>query len=166
MRASPLLTACVMVLVLAALPAGTPSPAAEKKPAPTRQFEVRSGRPYLGGERIDLWGLRSGNALMSDAVTERHVRNLDNMIAHGINCIGVYIQGTNGGWPDVNAGRNGYTIDGALKPEFARRLEWLIREADKRGMVVMVGLFSPRKDHVPQRRTRPFSAATRRRPSS
>ena len=83
---------------------------------------------------------------MSDAVTERHVRNLDNMIAHGINCLGVYVQGSNGGWPDVNAGRNGYTPQGALRPEFARRLEWLIREADRRGMVVMVGLLSPRKD--------------------
>ena len=51
-----------------------------------------------------------------------------------------------GGWPDVNAGRNGYTPEGALRPEFARRLEWLVREADKRGMVVMVGLISPRKD--------------------
>ena len=57
---------------------------------------------------------------MSDAVTERHVRNLDNMIAHGINCLGVYVQGSNGGWPDVNAGRNGYTPQGALRPEFAR----------------------------------------------
>jgi hypothetical protein len=31
-----------------------------------------------------------------------------------------------------------------LKPEFAQRLEWLIREADKRGMVVGVGIFTPR----------------------
>jgi hypothetical protein len=47
---------------------------------------------------------------------------------------------------DLNASKNGYTPDGALRPEFARRLEWLVREANKRGMVVMVGLFSPRKD--------------------
>jgi hypothetical protein len=123
-----------------------PCAAAEEAPAPTRRFEVRGDRPFLGGQQIDLWGLRCGNALMSDAVTERHIHGFDNMIAHGINCIGVYIQGSNGGWPDVNAGRNGFTPDGALKPEFARRLEWLIREADKRGMVVMVGVLSPRKD--------------------
>ncbi len=114
--------------------------------APTRKFEVRGDRPYLGGKQIDLWGVRCGNALMSDAVTERHVRNFDNFIAHGVNCVGLYVQGSNGGWPDVNAGRNGFTPDGALRPEFARRLEWLVREADKRGMVVMVGLISPRKD--------------------
>jgi hypothetical protein len=127
--------------------AGAPAAAAEDdKPAPTRQFEVRDDRPFLGGKQIDLWGLRCGNALMSDAVTERHVRNFDNFIAHGINCVGVYVQGSNGGWPDAGAGRNGFTPEGALKPEFARRLEWLVREADKRGMVVMVGVYSPRKD--------------------
>jgi hypothetical protein len=114
--------------------------------AATRRFEVRESRAFLGGQPIDLWGIRSGNALMSDAVTERHIRNLDNFIAHGINCLGVYIQGSNGGWPDVNAGRNGYTPEGELKPDFARRLEWLVREADRRGMVIMVGLLSPRKD--------------------
>jgi hypothetical protein len=120
--------------------------AADEASQPTRKFEIRNDFPYLDGQRIDIWGLRCGNALMDDAVTERHVRNLDNMVAHGINCIGFYIQGSNGGWPDVNAGRNGFTPDGDLKTEFARRLEWLVREADKRGMVVMVGLISPRKD--------------------
>jgi hypothetical protein len=129
-----------------ALLLGVASSHSEEKPGPTKQFEIRKDQPYLGGQPIDLWGLRCGNALMTDAVTERHVRNFDNMIAHGINCVGVYVQGSNPGWPDLNASRNGYTPEGGLKPEFARRLEWLVREADKRGMVVMVGLFSPRKD--------------------
>jgi hypothetical protein len=35
---------------------------------------VRGERPYLGGQRIDIWGIRCSNALYSDAVTERHVR--------------------------------------------------------------------------------------------
>jgi hypothetical protein len=141
-----LLIAVLVGLGLTVAPSGPSGRAGDDKPAPTRRFEVRDDRPFLGGKPIDLWGLRCGNALMSDAVTERHVRSLDNMVAHGINCIGCYVQGSNGGWPDVNAGRNGYTPEGALKPEFARRLEWLVREADKRGMVVMVGLLSPRKD--------------------
>jgi hypothetical protein len=126
--------------------AGSCPVTAEEQPAPTRKFEVRKDRPFLGGKQIDLWGLRCGNALMTDAVTERHVNALDNMVAHGINCIGVYVQGSNPGWPDLNASKNGYTPEGALRPEFARRLEWLVRHADRRGMVVMVGLFSPRKD--------------------
>ena len=83
---------------------------------------------------------------MDDAVTERHIRNFDNFVTHGVNCIGVYLQGSNPGWPDLQASKNGYTAEGNIKPEFARRLEWLVREADLRGMVVMVGLISPRKD--------------------
>jgi len=113
---------------------------------PTKEFEIRNDRPYLGGKAIELWGLRAGNALMSRAVTERHINSLDTMIDHGINLIGVYIQGSNGGWPDAPAGPNGYTPEGRLKEDFAERLEWLVREADRRDMVVMVGLFSPRKD--------------------
>jgi hypothetical protein len=133
------LTAC---LIASARAAGK-----EDDPAqPTKEFAIRSDRPFLGGEQVDLWGLRCGNALYSTAVTERHINNLDNMVAHGINLIGVYIQGANAGWPNPEGGLDGFRRDGRLKPEVARRLEWLIREADKRGMVVQVGVLSPRKD--------------------
>lgn len=115
-------------------------------PPTTREFSIKDDRPFLDGKEIEIWGLRCGNALYSQGVTERHVRNLDNMVAHGINCIGVYVQGSNAGHPDPFGGRSGYTPEGKLKPEFARRLEWLLREANRRDMVVMVGLFSPRKD--------------------
>jgi ketosteroid isomerase-like protein len=91
-------------------------------PPATREFSIRGDRPYLGGQEIDIWGLRCGNALYSQGVAERHVRNLDNMVAHGINCIGVYVQGSNGGHPHPAAGRNGYTPAGVLKPDFARGL--------------------------------------------
>jgi len=135
------------------IPTEVPNPTPEQAldledPPATRAFSIKGDRPCLGGEPIEIWGLRCGNALYSRGVTERHVRNLDNMVAHGINCIGVYIQGSNGGHPDPGAGRNGYMPKGELRPEFARRLEWLVREADQRGMVVMVGLFSPRKDQA------------------
>lgn len=119
---------------------------AADEPAATREFEIRNERAYLGGQQVDLWGLRCGNALHSEAITERHIRNLDNMAAHGINLLGVYIQGSNGGWPDPDAGLNGFTRDGKLKPVVAKRLETLIREANQRGMVVMVGLMTHRKD--------------------
>ncbi|MBL9077455.1 MAG: hypothetical protein JNL08_08130 [Planctomycetes bacterium] len=116
--------------------------------APTREFEVRGERAFLGGQEVDLWGLRCGNALYSRTVTERHVRALDTMVAHGINAIAVYLQGSHGGWPDPDAGLNGFRRDGTLKRDVAERLEWLIRECDQRGMVVCVGVFSPRKDQV------------------
>ena len=119
--------------------------AAEPRRRPGSSRSATTGRSSAG-EPVRLWGLRCGNALHSRSVTERHVNCLDMMAAHGINLIGVYIQGTNGGFPNPDAGFDGFRRDGRLKPEVAERLEWLIREADRRGMVVMVGLLSPRKD--------------------
>ena len=118
---------------------------AEVPPA-TREFSIRDDHALLDGQPVDLWGLRCGNALFSEAVTERHVNALDNMVAHGINAVGVYIQGANAGWPNAEAGLDGFTRRGELKPEVGRRLERLVRAADRRGMVVMVGILSPRKD--------------------
>ena len=135
-------TIVLLLLTLCCQAAAEPAP----EPAATREFEIRNNRAYLGGQPVDLWGLRCGNALHSEAITERHIRNFDNMAAHGINLIGVYIQGSNAGWPDPQAAANGFTRDGHIRPTAARRLESFVREADRRGMVVMVGLFTPRKD--------------------
>jgi hypothetical protein len=52
-------------------------------PTETKEFEIRQDRPCLGGHEVDLWRLRCGNAFISDAVTERFIRNFDNMNAHG-----------------------------------------------------------------------------------
>lgn len=131
----------LLVLVACPLPMAW---AADKPPGDTRLFEIRDDRAWLGGKQIKIWGIRAGNGLMSTAVTERFIRNLDNMSAHGINAVAVYIMGSNTGWPEEWGARNGFEADGRLKPEFAQRLEWLIREADRRGMVVGVGIFTPR----------------------
>ncbi|MFO1003413.1 MAG: hypothetical protein U0936_24025 [Planctomycetaceae bacterium] len=114
----------------------------------TREFEIRDGRPYLGGQPIRLWGLRCNNALMSPAVTERLVNNLDNYAEHGINFISISLQGTNGGFPNVDAGPNAFTPDGRLIASFAKRTETVIREADKRGMLVCLVVMMPRKDEL------------------
>lgn len=132
------LSAALAVALLPALAA------AQAPSAATKKFEIRNDRAYLDGNKIKLWGIRGANALMSPAVTERFVRNLDNMAAHGINAFATYIMGSNTGWPEEWGARNGFEPDGRLKPAFARRLEWLIREADKRGMVIGVGVFTPR----------------------
>ncbi|WP_435018291.1 hypothetical protein TA3x_000252 [Tundrisphaera sp. TA3] len=137
----------LLAIIAAGLLSPALAPAARGDDGSTREFEVRDDRPFLGGHEVDLWGLRCGNALYSPTVTERHVNNLDNMVAHGINLIGVSIQGCHGGWPNPDAGLDGFRRDGRLKPEVAARLEWLIREADKRGMVVAVQILSNRKQH-------------------
>ncbi len=125
-------------------PAMTPKPAEPQQE--TKVFELHGGQPFLGGQGVDLWGLRCGNAFVSDAVTERYIRNFDNMTAHGINFVGAYLQGVAEGFPNKEASLNGFTRNGMLLPEVARRAEWFIREADKRGMVVMLGVLTPPKD--------------------
>ena len=112
----------------------------------TKEFEIRNQRAFLGGKEVDLWGLRCGNAFFSDAVTERFIRNFDNMNEHGINMVAAFIQGVNAGHPDGDVGLNGFTRHGQILPEVKRRMEWFVREADKRGMVVMIGILAPRKD--------------------
>ena len=85
---------------------------AQAPPTPTKRFEIRNERAYLDGQEIKLWGIRGANALHSPAVTERFVRNLDNMAAHGINAFATYIMGSNTGWPEEWAARNGFEPDG------------------------------------------------------
>lgn len=138
----------LLLLMIPALPLAAQGTSKEDNPLPTREFEIREGNPYLGGQPVKLWGLRCNNALMSPAVTERLINNLDNLNAHGVNLISVCLQGTNGGFPNTEAGPNAYTSDGRIIPAVQKRLELLIREADKRGMVVYVGLLMPRKDEL------------------
>ena len=133
--------ALIVIALIAPVIAATP-----ESPRPTREFEIRDGFPYLDGEPVKLWGIRCHNALMSPAVTERLINNLDNMAAHGLNLVGLCLQGTNGGFPDKTPGLNAYAPDGHLIPAYARRLEGFLREADRRGMVICLTLMMPRND--------------------
>ena len=50
------------------------------------------------------------------------------MVAHGINCFGVYIQGANAGWPNPDAGLDGFRRDGRLKPADGTSQSFLMSE--------------------------------------
>jgi len=144
----------VLVLALSCAPAlaqhplQVPPSAPAEEPVATREFEPRDSESWLGGEKVKLWGVRVNNSLMSPAVAERLVNNLDSYAEHGVNLISLSLQGTNGGFRDVDAGPNAFTPDGRIAGAFARRLEWLVREADRRGMVVCLTLMMPRKDEL------------------
>lgn len=144
--------ACIVRIVLAvsliSLGMFVPQASARDEPRPTRRFAVRDGRPMLDKQPVKLWGLRCNNALLSPAVTERLINNLDNMRDHGVNLVSVSLQGTNGGFPNVDAGPNAFTSDGKIIPAFARRLEDIVRQADQRGMVVCIVIGQPRKDQL------------------
>jgi hypothetical protein len=137
------LVVCTLVMPLAVHAAEKHFP---EPSTPTKEFEVRGQSAYLGGKPVRLWGLRCVHALRDPAMTERLVRNLDNFTEHGLNLISIYLQPAHGGYPDIQAGINPFSDTGDLDPAFARRLEWLAREADSRGMVLLIGVISPIKD--------------------
>ncbi len=114
--------------------------------AQTKEFEIRDNRPFLGGQQIEIWGIRTGSAMTSEAITQRLIDRLDDFLAHGINAFLVNVQGGNGGWPDGGAALNGFDPDGTLKEVVKQRMKRLILAADQRGMVVCVEIFSHRHD--------------------
>ena len=144
-------TTMILIFVLGSLLISSETEAVDldvlpNPPTPTKEFEVKGNSAYLGRKPIRLWGLRCVHALRDRALTERLVRNLDNFTEHGINLISVYLQAAHGGFPDIQAGANPFGETGELDPAFAWRLEWLARAADRRGMVLLIGVLTPIKD--------------------
>jgi hypothetical protein len=129
------------------------------------------GQPTYAGRTCEghsvqglLFNVRAVQATFDDAnpETRRHwaypdtgewdpQRNTDELCAalpswrdHGILALTVNLQG--GGplyVPEIYAAydNNGFTPQGALKPDYAQRLNQVIERADELGMVVIVGLF-------------------------
>ncbi|HEX2862143.1 MAG TPA: TIM barrel protein [Lacunisphaera sp.] len=94
---------------------------------------VRGPDILLDGAPVKLLGLRTSNALMSDATTQELIDHLDAFRSHGVNTISVYVMGSRFG--DVK----GYRPDASLDPVYAARLARILAEADRRGMIVLVG---------------------------
>jgi len=89
---------------------------------------------YLNGEAFLVKGLRCSNALQSDSSTADLIRHLDTFASYGINTVSVYFMGSRFG--DVK----GYRPDATIDPVYGARMERIIRAADRRGMVVLVGV--------------------------
>lgn len=87
----------------------------------------------LDGTPVKLLGLRTSNALMSDATTEELIEQLGVFQGYGVNTVSVYVMGSRFG--DVK----GYRPDATLDPVYAARLARILRAADRRGMIVLVG---------------------------
>jgi hypothetical protein len=93
--------------------------------------------------------------------TERLIEALDVYKAHGILAVSVSLQGADPGYGDpagdaVSGGGaesegsyplvSAFRSDGSLKPEWMKRLERLLTEADRRNMVVCLIYFDSRQD--------------------
>lgn len=101
----------------------------------TSVFSVKTDNTgtLLDGEPFLVKGLRISNALISDDKTQQLIDNLDTFASYGVNTISVFFQGSRFG--DIK----GYNEDATLNPVYAKRMGRIIEEADKRGMVLLVG---------------------------
>ncbi|MFC1604186.1 hypothetical protein ACFL5F_04080, partial [Planctomycetota bacterium] len=96
-------------------------------------FSVKGKKVYLNENEFKVIGLRCSNALVSDADTTELIDNLDVFKSYGVNTVSVFFMGSRFG--DVK----GYRPDASLDPVYTARMARIIEEADRRGMVVLVG---------------------------
>lgn len=116
------------VLASAALPAGTLTTAGDGF--------------LLDGKPFKLWGVRTASASQSPAATQHLIAQLDDYARHGLNAVTVFYQGSSGGYS------NPFSGDGlALDPAHQARMVEIITACDRRGMVVVVGLFYQRAEY-------------------
>ena len=102
------------------------------------------GREFrLNGRPFDMWGIRVASASQSEDNMNELLDTLDDYKAYGVNTVNVYYQGSSGGAEDP------FNADGtAIDPGYRARMERIIEECDRRGMVVVVGIFYQRVDGV------------------
>lgn len=98
----------------------------------------------LNNTEFDMWGSRVASASQRDEYTNSSISYLDDYKAIGINCISLYLQGSNGGYsgPFFN---DGLTINKAHLSRYKR----IIKECEKRDMVVVAGIFYQRAIKYP-----------------
>jgi hypothetical protein len=97
---------------------------------------TRGDRFVLGGKLFDVWGVRVGSASQSEELKDALIRHLDEYLAHGVNTVTVFYQGTSG------ESSNPFSADGrAIDPAHQQRMEEIIRACDQRGMPIIVGIF-------------------------
>lgn len=96
-------------------------------------FSVKGKKVYIDGNEFKVIGLRCSNALVSDSDTKELIDNLDVFKSYGINTVSVFFMGSRFG--DVK----GYRPDASLDPVYTARMARIIEEADRHGMVVLVG---------------------------
>ena len=96
-------------------------------------FSVKGNKTYLNEKEILVAGLRCSNALYSKKSSNELIRHLDEYKSYGVNTVSVFIMGSRYG------NFKGYLEDGSLNPQYSKRLAKIIKAADKRGMIVLVG---------------------------
>lgn len=99
----------------------------------------------------DLWKYPDLGRWNPDRNTHEFVDNLESYAAKGLAAVSISLQGaspclspTCGGDLD-RRDSSAYNADGSLRHPFFTRLEWIMDEADRLGMVVLLTLFDPQQ---------------------
>jgi len=122
-----------LVLILSIILSVSCKQKTDNRYQPYNIFSVKGEKTLLNGEEIILRGLRLSNALMSDAAASDLIANIDTFAYYGINSFSIYLQGSRFG--DLK----GYTEDCKIDSAVGSRMSRIIEDADKKGMVVLVG---------------------------
>jgi hypothetical protein len=107
---------------------------------------AQAGEIRIEGESFRLdekpfkpWGIRVASGVNTEEDTQHLLDQLDDYQRHGLNSLTVFYQGSSGGYS------NPFSADGSeIDPACQSRLERVIRAADDRGMMVIVGIFYQR----------------------
>lgn len=104
-------------------------------------------------EAFDMWSTRLANAAFDDRFCDDVIENLDDYMRYGVNTLSVGIQGGNLGSNTFNTKYpRVYNADGTLKLNSVvwNNIKRLLRETDRRGMVLMVQYwYFKRDENVP-----------------
>jgi hypothetical protein len=83
-----------------------------------------------------MWGIRVASASSSEAACRHLLVNLGDYLAHGVNAVTVFFQGSSAGFSDP------FSPDGARIDEaHLDRMRRIVAACDARGMAVIVGIF-------------------------
>lgn len=82
----------------------------------------------------------------ADANTEEFIARIPDYAAHGVNSFTLCLQG---GMPGYEGAVNSaFDADGALRPDYLRRVERAIRACDRHGVAVILGLYYQRQSRI------------------
>ncbi len=130
---------------------------------PRTRVSIREGRWYLN-DRVTypgtaaeglLMNVRMVNAVFEDrnrsdfdpeANTDRFIARIPEYVAQGVRGFTICLQG---GMPGYEGALNsGFNPDGSLRQSYLRRVRRVIEACDRRGAVVILGLYYQRQDQV------------------
>jgi hypothetical protein len=100
---------------------------------------IRDGVFTRDGEAFQLWGIRVASAAQTAEDTAHLLAQLDDYQRHGVNSFTVFYQGCSGGYSNPFS-TDGREVDAGVQ----ERMEQILRAAEERGMVVIVGIFYQR----------------------